>query len=239
MTIAHGTSCHSCLMTYEMCCELAKFNILREPCLMHNTIPASCHQCTRRQTRRTYKGSTRRNSKYHLPIHVSVGYPKPSNCHPDFCRELKRPNPACQNLNEATLPKTRHTSFCTLNARSLRKKPTEFQDFVESNNVDVVGICETWLTQSDEAVVVDFTPPGYVFKHEPRSGMPGGGVGILFRNELNITVNTPSSDVQSFKVLSATMTSNNESLNLFIIYRPPSPWPATIFGVSRRVHKPT
>ena len=145
MTRAHGTSCHSCLMTHEMCRELAKFNILRKPCLMHNTIPASCHQRTRRWTQCAYKGSTRRRSKYHLPIHVSVGHPKPSNCHPDYSRELKQPNPARQNLNEATLPKTRHTSFCTLNARSLRKKPTEFQDFVESNNFDVVGICETCM----------------------------------------------------------------------------------------------
>ena len=87
-------------------------------------------------------------------------------------------------------------------------------------NCDVVGICETWLTPDDDAVIAAIKPPGYSFIHLPRACKRGGGVGLLYRSELNVIVNPPS-DFQCFEMLSATLTSKNTNVDVVIIYRPP------------------
>ena len=71
-----------------------------------------------------------------------------------------------------------------LKARSLRNKSTEFQDFVLDHYLDIVCVCETWLTSNEEAVIADFLPEGFTFKHQTRATGWGGGVGILFHNDL-------------------------------------------------------
>ena len=51
--------------------------------------------------------------------------------------------------------------FGFLNARSVRNKASEVNEFVTDNNIDILGVCETWLTQDDKAVISELTPVGY------------------------------------------------------------------------------
>ena len=77
-----------------------------------------------------------------------------------------------------------------LKARSLRNKSTEFQDFVLDHYLDIVCVCETWLTSNEEAVIADFLPEGFTFKHQTRATGWGGGVGVLFHNNLKVNIHT-------------------------------------------------
>ena len=59
------------------------------------------------------------------------------------------------------------TTFCMLNARSIKNKTDEFVEFVREKDLDVIGISETWLTPNDPAVIAGLTPNGYSFHHVP------------------------------------------------------------------------
>ena len=84
-----------------------------------------------------------------------------------------------------------HLKFGVLNARSLRNKSTIFQDFVLDRRLDFVCICETWLSSSDDAVIADLCPGGYVFEHRPRLSRRGGGVAFLYKDHLQVAVKPP------------------------------------------------
>lgn len=80
------------------------------------------------------------------------------------------------------------TKLCTLNMRSVMNKISAFTDFVLENDFDIIAICETWLRDGDNAVISRITPDGYSFQHRPREEKAGGGVGLLFKSSLSITV---------------------------------------------------
>ena len=107
-----------------------------------------------------------------------------------------------------------------MNARSLRNKSTIFQDFVHDNKFDIVAVTETWLTSSDDAVVSDLTPPGFKFLHHPRISGRGGGVGLLYRDNLSVVINK-SNQYPSFESLSAVVSNDMTSFEMLVIYRPP------------------
>ena len=112
-------------------------------------------------------------------------------------------------------------SFGFLNARSVRNKASEVNEFVTDNNIDILGVCETWLTQDDKAVISELTPVGYTFTHLPRSSKRGGGVGLLFRNTLNVRHSPSSVKFKSFELLQASIASDNTTTHIVVIYRPP------------------
>ena len=64
-------------------------------------------------------------------------------------------------------------------------------------------------------------PDGFTFKHQPRAGKRGGGIGFLFRNELCVTFKS-SADYETFEMMSGTVTVINASMDIMVIYRPPS-----------------
>ena len=54
-------------------------------------------------------------------------------------------------------------------------------DFVSSNNLDIISLCQTWLygDASDAQCISKFTPSDYQLFHCPCNGRCGGGVGVL------------------------------------------------------------
>ena len=77
-------------------------------------------------------------------------------------------------------PSVRNIKACLLNARSLRNKTSAFSDFVWSNDLDMVGVTETWLRPSDTQGLIDeITPAGFQLHHVPRRNKKGGGVAVL------------------------------------------------------------
>ena len=84
--------------------------------------------------------------------------------------------------------------LCSLNVRSINNKTLYIREFIIDNNLDILFLCETWLgTDYDETSISEFLPPGYKLLHQARTNQRGGGVGIVYKGELDV-VKTDSSD---------------------------------------------
>ena len=53
--------------------------------------------------------------------------------------------------------------------------------------IDILAITATWLhCRGDDVVIGELCPSGSSFLHNPRSSGHGGGVGLLYKNVLNV-----------------------------------------------------
>ena len=83
-------------------------------------------------------------------------------------------------------PSVRNIKACLLNARSLRNKTSAFNKFVSSNDLDIIGVIETWLRPSDTQGLMDeITPAGFQLHHVPHRNKKGGGVAVFVRNDID------------------------------------------------------
>lgn len=52
-----------------------------------------------------------------------------------------------------------------LNARSAVRKGALVRDLIETNSMDLLAVCETWMTADDpDSIRLDMAPPNYVTK---------------------------------------------------------------------------
>nr|CAH7740816.1 unnamed protein product [Callosobruchus chinensis] len=80
-----------------------------------------------------------------------------------------------------------------LNVRSLLSDFESFVDLVHENNLDIIAVSETWLSESIDSVTVDI--PGFNFCRKDRQSR-GGGVGIYVRSTIKYEILTCSSDAR-------------------------------------------
>ena len=74
-------------------------------------------------------------------------------------------------------PSVRNIKACQLNDRSLRNKTSAFSNFFSSNDLDMVGVTETWLRPSDTQDLMDeINPTGFQLHHVPHRNKKGGEV---------------------------------------------------------------
>ena len=102
------------------------------------------------------------------------------------------------NSQTGTVTKSNNTikaKLCVLNMRSIRNKSTEFVDLVLENKYDIVAITETWLKPGDDVIIGNITPAGYTFNHTRRPNRGGGGVGLLYKSNLSVKIQS----VEAFK----------------------------------------
>ena len=93
-------------------------------------------------------------------------------------------------------------------------KSDEFVDLVFQNNLDIVAISETWFKPDDNLVPHECTPAGYSLHHIPRPKKTGGGVALLFRSSLSVSMNNYNIDYLTFESLHAEITCNSRSVRL-------------------------
>ena len=107
-----------------------------------------------------------------------------------------------------------------VNCQSVVNKKDEIADYTRDFNMDIVALTETWLTgtETDQVVIGDVTPPGYVFNHIPRTNRKGGGVAILSKTCLKIKTHVPYK-AKSFENFQATITCSGTTIRLAVIYR--------------------
>jgi len=79
---------------------------------------------------------------------------------------------------------------CCLNVQPLKTKATPVADYVVSQGIDVLVLTETWLgIETDQLTINKLVTGGYELNHIPRkSGRRGGGIGILYKSGLTVTV---------------------------------------------------
>ena len=111
--------------------------------------------------------------------------------------------------------------FCYLNVQFIRNKTADFVDFVHEYSLDihVVAISETWLKPGDDWIITEITPPGYSFHHIPRLHKTGGGVGLLYKSSLSVSIKSDAGDYSSFESIHAEITCNSRSVRLVNVYR--------------------
>ena len=86
--------------------------------------------------------------------------------------------------------------------------------------MDLVAISETWFKPDDNLVPYECTPAGYSLHHIPIPKKTGGGVALLFRSSLSVSMNNDNIDYLPFEYLHAEITCNSRSVRLVNIYRP-------------------
>ena len=98
----------------------------------------------------------------------------------------------------------------------------EVKDFVVDFDVDILAFTETWLRphNMDDVEIGTLCPTGYRFLHVPRKqGRGRGGVGILFKDVLNINTSL-TVDYDTFEIMDVRLRSLY-SVRILVIYRPP------------------
>ncbi len=105
------------------------------------------------------------------------------------------------------------------NAQSVSKKTTTIFDYILDKDVDILVITETWLGEDDPVITGECTPSGYCFFNFPRPGDKHGGIAIISKANLNLSISHVCVDTVTFE--HASMTDNSKTFHLPAIYRPP------------------
>jgi exonuclease III len=116
------------------------------------------------------------------------------------------------------------------NARSVRHKTVHIIENIVENDVDVFIITETWLAENDSVVIGEMLPQGYSCLNFPRKGDEHGGIGIIYKSNLNIKSTPTGIDTPSFEHACVVM--KKAGIRLIPVYRPP-PSETNCFKVSQ------
>ena len=115
-----------------------------------------------------------------------------------------------------------------MNARSVANILDNVFDHIIDNNLDIVALTETWLSNeevSNRRVVMECSTHGFTLHHVPRnSGRTGGGVGVLINDRVKLVTRLePINNAVSFESMEMIITIVSISIRLVVIYRmPPS-----------------
>ena len=122
--------------------------------------------------------------------------------------------------------------FGVLNTRSVRNKTTEFVSVLLDNKFDIIALSESWIKPEDTSVIGNVTPLGYAFLHVPRPGSKcGGGVALIYKTGLNVTIRSTGLDFKSFELLCFDVNSGSVTISIVIIYRPQPKSTGCSFGI--------
>ena len=127
------------------------------------------------------------------------------------------------NLVDISLKKSLDVKMCLLNAQSVRNKAALLMDYIIEEDLDMMAITETWLRPGslDNITVGEITPCGYSMLHKPRETGRGGGVGIIFRDNINVNMESMNCSYQTFECMQVTAVIRSFTYSIAIIYRPP------------------
>ena len=96
-------------------------------------------------------------------------------------------------------------------------KTITIYDYILDKNVDVMIITESWLGDDDPVIIGECTPLGYSFLNFNRSGDKHGGIAIISKSSLNLSVSPIKTVKTTFEHACVTF----KTLRLLIIiYRP-------------------
>ena len=117
-------------------------------------------------------------------------------------------------------------SVLYFNAWSCCNKTLEINDLITDGGFDLVFISETWFRPTGhEPEIAEMTPPGYTLRSIPRLTGPGGGLAIVFKDELTdfltITSNTTNLTFRSIEVFELRLSLFGQTLIILCVYRPP------------------
>ena len=73
------------------------------------------------------------------------------------------------------------------NVRSLNNKINQVMNFLVDNNIIILFVTETWLTDQNNNTTAQIKDHGYKIHHSHRSSRPGGGTALIYKNTVQLT----------------------------------------------------
>ena len=132
-----------------------------------------------------------------------------------------------RTLDKHDCVKTKLVILSVIHARSITPKIHQFQQELLEHHTDICRITETWIKQDDiETATREIAPSGYKILSSPRStGQQGGGIALVYHDHYNVKqLGKPTNtDTNTMEYQGYHMRFDNISINLYIIYRLPSP----------------
>ena len=101
-----------------------------------------------------------------------------------------------------------------INIRSCRNKEVEISLFLKENYIDILTLNETRLKNNFKPDI-----PNYTITRKDRPSRKGGGVGILVRNDINIT-DTCSNINTDNEAITIRLKNTEDQLTISTIYIP-------------------
>ena len=109
-----------------------------------------------------------------------------------------------------------------MNCCSLRNKTHEIIEEAVVEGLDVVFLTETWLRANEKSLERELSEFGFSLAHKSR-GSPGGGVGVIFRNGINVTHPKKTKQFKTFEALEATITGHGlQRTTVAVVYSSPT-----------------
>ncbi|XP_060590708.1 uncharacterized protein LOC132745754 [Ruditapes philippinarum] len=122
------------------------------------------------------------------------------------------------NLNEL---RRNNLTLSTVNSRSLRNKSAELLQHIYEEQIDFCVITETWLQpEGDDKTRGELKQDGYNLDDVPRSERKGGGLALLYRDNLKCS-RLSNDQFQSFECAEWEIKCKIFTLKIVGIYRPP------------------
>ena len=94
---------------------------------------------------------------------------------------------------------------------------------IATNNYDLCALTETWIKEDDTLTSHRMCPPGYSVTSVPRTNCMGGGIAIVHKTGLSVTLinsdTTSSMEYAEFKIANH---ENDQQHNMILLYRPPN-----------------
>ena len=111
--------------------------------------------------------------------------------------------------------------MCLLNVRSVNNKVAKICDILESHDLDILFLTETWMLDGDTYLEGSLCPPAYNISRLPRpGGARGGGLALIYKSEFQLSftrVNQSASECGLVKLFVG------QTVYQFVVmYRPPS-----------------
>ena len=107
-----------------------------------------------------------------------------------------------------------------LDCHSACNKPDIIKQHVTDYDLDMLALTETWFKLGCNQHSADVTPHGYKLVHAPRKGRRGGGVGLLHKSGMQVSI-PDQPNIASFESLRADIVHNNKYWRLIVVYKPP------------------
>ena len=108
------------------------------------------------------------------------------------------------------------------NARSIVNKIDELEIYTKEEDLDIIGVTETWL--SDEILTSEYSLEGYTLLRKDRKDLVktrGGGVALYVKNEINIVEREDINEQLFPESLWCELVFKGEKTLLGVCYRPP------------------
>ena len=109
-----------------------------------------------------------------------------------------------------------------INCTSVVNKTQEIQLELVNNSLELCILIETWIKECDTITPTRLCPNGYESLSISRQDRVGGGIAIVYKSDLNISI-ASSQSFKTIELLCFSISTGNRLINMITIYRPPDP----------------